>query len=86
MQGLFTAMVVGLTDDLKKTGVRMGMVFSVTSLALLTGPPLAGALVQRADGQYLDAQMWAGSVIFVGALVLVGARISKTGFRLMVRM
>lgn len=86
MQGLFAAMVASLTDDLKKSGVRMGMIFSVTSLALLTGPPLAGALIQRGHGKYLDAQMWAGTVILVGALTLVGARISKTGFRLMVRM
>lgn len=50
MQGLFAAMVASLTDDVKKTGVRMGMIFSVTSLALLTGPPLAGALVQRDGG------------------------------------
>ena len=86
MQGLFAAMVASLTDDLKKTGVRMGMIFSVTSVALLTGPPLAGALIQQESGNYLQAQMWAGTVILAGSLVLTGARISKTGFRLMVRM
>ena len=86
MQGLFAAMVSSLTDDLKKTGVRMGMIFSVTSVALLTGPPLAGALIQRGSGRYLEAQIWAGTVILAGSLVLTGARISKTGFRLMVRM
>ena len=86
MQGLFAAMVASLTDDVKKTGVRMGMIFSTTSFALLTGPPLAGALIQRDGGRYLGAQMWAGSVILVGGLVLAGARVSKTGFRFMERM
>ena len=86
MQGLFAAMVSSLTDDLKKAGVRMGMIFSVTSVALLTGPPLAGALIQRGSGRYLEAQIWAGTMILAGSLVLTGARISKTGFRLMVRM
>ncbi|KAL8786672.1 MAG: hypothetical protein Q9195_008108 [Heterodermia aff. obscurata] len=86
MQGLFAAMVSSLTDDLKKTGVRMGMIFSVTSVALLTGPPLAGALIQRADGRYLAAQIWAGTMILAGSLVLTGARVSKTGFRFIVRM
>ena len=86
MQGLFAAMVASLTDDLKRAGVRMGMIFSVTSLALLTGPPLAGAMIQKDNGKYIDAQMWAGTVILAGSLVLTGARISKTGFRLMVRM
>lgn len=86
MQGLFPAMIAGLTTNLKKAGVRMGMIFSVTSIAILTGPPLAGALIQRDDGHYLGAQMWAGTVILADAFVLAGARISKTGFKLKVRM
>ena len=86
MQGLFVAMIAALTTDLKKSGTRMGMVFSVTSIAVLTGPPLGGALIQRDDGKYLHAQMWAATAIIAGALVLLGARISKTGFKLMVRM
>ena len=86
MQGLFAAMIAGLTTDLKRTGVRMGMIFSITSIAVLTGPPLGGALIQRDSGKYPKAQMWAATVILAGGLVLVGARISKTGFKLMVRM
>lgn len=86
MQGLFPAMAASLTTDLKKAGVRMGMIFSVTSIAVLTGPPLAGALIQQNDGRYVDAQAWAGSVIFCGGLFLCGARLSKTGFRLKARM
>lgn len=86
MQGLFPTMVASLTKDLQKAGVRMGMIFSVTSLAVLTGPPLAGALIERQNGHYLDAQMWAGTVILCGGLVLCGARVSLTGFKLLVRM
>ncbi|KAL8826354.1 MAG: hypothetical protein Q9191_003853 [Dirinaria sp. TL-2023a] len=86
MQGLFAAMIAGLTTDLKRTGVRMGMIFSVTSIAVLTGPPLGGALIQRDNGCYLNAQMWAATVIVAGGLVLTMARISRTGFKLMVRM
>ena len=46
IQSLFPATVSSLTTDLKKAGVRMGMVFSIVSLACLTGPPIAGALIQ----------------------------------------
>ncbi|KAI9881175.1 MAG: hypothetical protein M1830_007153 [Pleopsidium flavum] len=53
IQSLFPATVASLTTDLKKAGVRMGMVFSVVSFACLTGPPLAGALVQKDNGGYL---------------------------------
>ena len=79
-------MVASLTDDAQKQGVRMGMIFSVSSVALLTGPPLAGAVIQKENGEYLGAQMWAGSVLLAGSLILAGARVSKTGFRFMVRM
>ena len=37
--GLFPATLASLTDDLRKTGTRMGMVFTIISFACLTGPP-----------------------------------------------
>jgi hypothetical protein len=66
---------------LKKAGVRLGMVFSVVSFAALTGPPLAGALIQQNDGKYLYAQMWAGTSMMAGFLTLVAARIAKAGWK-----
>ncbi|KAL8695209.1 MAG: hypothetical protein Q9218_000247 [Villophora microphyllina] len=79
IQSLFPATTSSLTTDLKKTGVRMGMIFSIVSFACLTGPPLAGALIQVRHGSYLYAQMFAGSVMFCGCLTLVAARLAKTG-------
>ena len=61
IQALFPATLSSLTTDMKKAGVRMGMVFSVVSFASLTGPPLAGALIQKENGRYLYAQMFAVS-------------------------
>lgn len=86
IQSLFPATLSSLTTDLKKAGVRMGMVFSVVSFAGLTGPPLAGALVQKDNGGYLYAQMFAGTVMMCGCLTLVCARIAKTGLRFKQRM
>lgn len=82
IQALFPATLSSLTTDLKKAGVRMGMVFSVVSFATLTGPPLAGALIQKDQGRYLHAQMFAGSVILCGCLTLVASRIARTGLKL----
>ncbi|GME48726.1 Major facilitator superfamily [Neofusicoccum parvum] len=56
IQSLFPAACASLTTDLKKMGVRTGMCFSVVSVACLTGPPIAGALIQRHDGGYLISQ------------------------------
>ena len=81
IQSLFPATLSSLTTDLKKAGVRMGMVFSVISFACLTGPPLAGALIQRKDGGYLYAQMFAGTAFMGGCATLVAARVVKKGWR-----
>ena len=37
--GLFPATLASLTEDLRKTGTRMGMGFTIISFACLTGPP-----------------------------------------------
>ncbi|CAI7608975.1 unnamed protein product [Penicillium manginii] len=79
IQSLFPATLSTLTTDLKKTGVRMGMVLSVVAVAALIGSPIAGALVQLDDGGYLYAQMFMGSAIIAGTLTLIAARIVKVG-------
>ena len=80
IQSLFPATLASLTSDLKKTGIRMGMVFSVVSFACLTGPPLAGILIQKRHGSYLYAQIFAGSVMLGGCVFLLACRISKDGW------
>lgn len=79
IQSLFPATLSTLTTDLKKTGVRMGMVLSVVAVAALIGSPIAGALVSSDDGQYLYAQMFMGSAIIAGTVTLIGARVCKVG-------
>lgn len=74
IQGMFPATTAGLTKDLSKSGVRIGMIFSIISVASLTGPPLAGKLVVVAHGSYIGAQIWAGVCLVIGALFLIAAR------------
>ncbi|KAL4864983.1 major facilitator superfamily domain-containing protein [Aspergillus spectabilis] len=77
IQSLFPATLSSLTTDLKKMGARMGMIMSVVGVAALIGSPIAGALVEHGDGDYLYAQMFMGSVILAGALSLMAARVAK---------
>ncbi|KAJ0417183.1 major facilitator superfamily domain-containing protein [Aspergillus carlsbadensis] len=79
IQSLFPATLSTLTTDLKKMGARMGMVMSVVGIAALIGSPIAGALVERGDGDYLYAQMFMGSVILAGTMFLIAARMAKIG-------
>ncbi|MCJ1341413.1 hypothetical protein MMC09_006709 [Bachmanniomyces sp. S44760] len=83
---LFPAVITSITKDISKTGIRLGMVFTVVSFAVLTGPPLAGALILKDDGGYLYAQMFAGTVLMCSCLMLIAARISETGLKVVVRM
>ncbi|KAI9811784.1 MAG: hypothetical protein M1826_003095 [Phylliscum demangeonii] len=79
IQSLFPATISSLTPDPAHAGVRMGMVFSLVSFACLTGPPIAGALIQRDQGRYRGAQLFAASALAAGGLVLVAARVALTG-------
>ena len=80
VQGLWPGSLAALTEDVTKVGTRMGMGFSICSISLLTGPPIGGALVTRDNGDYLYSQMWAGSMLLVGTIILLAARILKTGW------
>ena len=75
IQSLFPAALVGFSDDASRDGVRIGMVFSIVSVATVSGPPLAGQLIEMDGGGYLGVQMWGGSTLMVSAAVLVLARI-----------
>ncbi|KAL8712440.1 MAG: hypothetical protein Q9220_003288 [cf. Caloplaca sp. 1 TL-2023] len=79
VQSLFPAALSSLTIDLQKTGVRMGMVFSMVSLFCLTGPSIAGSLIKTDHGRYVHAQVFAGISMLAGSAFLVASRLSKTG-------
>ena len=84
-QGIFVGSLASLTKDLSKTGTRFGMVCSILAFASLTGPPIAGGLIQSEEGRYLGAQVWGGTVVVLGAFTVGLARVYKTGWRLGVK-
>ncbi|KAI9150137.1 MFS-type transporter dbaD [Paramyrothecium foliicola] len=79
IQSLFNAALSSLTTDPRKAGVRMGMVFTIVSFAVLTGPPIAGAAIRAAGGSYVGAQVFAGTVLAVGCGFLVAAKVLHPG-------
>ena len=58
-------------------GTRVGMGFTIISFACLTGPPIAGALIQVKGGQFLAAQIFGGVTIVVGTSILFLARVHQ---------
>jgi MFS family permease len=78
VQGLFPAGLSSLTTDLRKQGTRMGMVFTIVSFAVLTGPPIAGSLISAAGGKFWAAHTFAGLSLLVGTVFLAASRLQKT--------
>ena len=62
---LFAPALLSLIEDFNQIGIRLGMAFLVTSLAVLTGNPINGALLAR-YGFYAP-------IIYSGVFVCVGA-------------
>lgn len=54
------------------------MVFTIVSFAVLTGPPIAGQLIQKKGGEYQYAQIFAGADMLAGCSLLCAARFSKS--------
>ncbi|KAI4917992.1 hypothetical protein J4E90_002372 [Alternaria incomplexa] len=82
IQALWPAVIGSMSQerDLKKSGVRMGMAFTVVSISSFTGPPLAGAIIQSHNGNYTYANVWAGLSFFVGGCLLLATRVSLVGW------
>lgn len=78
IQSLFPAACASLATDVKKMGVSTGMCFSFVSLACLTGPPIAGALIQRDNGGYLYAQLFGGVALMGGTFTLMAAKFVRS--------
>lgn len=86
VQGLFPAVLSSLTTDLRKAGTRMGMVFTIVAFAVLTGPPLDGALIQADGGDYKGAQEFAGACLAIGTSLLAVCRWKKSRGKFWVKM
>ena len=78
IQGLFPAGLSALTDDPRKRGTRIGMVFTVVSFATLTGPPISGALIQAAGGRFVGAQSFAGGCLLLGMAFMIAAKLARS--------
>ncbi|KAI1171028.1 MFS general substrate transporter [Nemania sp. FL0916] len=84
-QGMFLGSLASLTNDSRKMGTRIGMVHTIVGFATLAGPPIAGAIIDSSGGRYTYAQIYAGLTILVSSGFFIGARYSKTGPHLMVK-
>ncbi|KAK0656870.1 major facilitator superfamily domain-containing protein [Cercophora newfieldiana] len=70
---LTPTVIVALSPDMSRVGVRMGMGFVVTGTSLLIGTPIAGAIVKG----YTDAN-WKGTIAYGAAGLFVATVLYAT--------
>jgi MFS family permease len=78
-QSLFPTTIAALSNDITKTGTRLGMSFTAIGFSALVGGPIAGAIV-KAEGGYVGVICWASVSTLVGALLIGWARACKHGW------
>jgi len=70
-----------LSPNVREIGSRMGLSMMFVSIAVLTGNPIAGALVQANNGGYLYLQIFAASCMMIGTGLFIATRISLQGLK-----
>lgn len=80
--GMVPALLSQITDDVSKTGVRQGVLYTCLSIATLTGSPIAGAILNRQHGSYWGLQTFAGAMMVASVLFFIAARVVLGGMSL----
>ncbi|KAH7031621.1 riboflavin transporter MCH5 [Microdochium trichocladiopsis] len=79
MVALPAVTLASITRDLSRIGTRLGMSSLLNAFGSLIGPPAAGAILDRAGGDYIPVQVFAGVAVIACSVVLVALRVSVTG-------
>lgn len=73
---LLPTVVVSLSPDPRAYGTRMGMSFGIGSFGVLIGNPIAGTILNVAEGKFARAQYFAASTMLGGATLFLLARLA----------
>ncbi|KAI1302891.1 major facilitator superfamily domain-containing protein [Xylaria venustula] len=83
-QCLFPSTVARITPRLDTFGTRLGMAFSVSAVASLTGPPIGGAIQTDSGGGFRAPQIWAATVTLLSFVLFTSLRLHMGGLNLKV--
>jgi predicted MFS family arabinose efflux permease len=76
--------MISITKDLRDLGTRLGMCFSIASIALLIGTPIGGAILNDTH-HFLGLQLFCGGCLIASAIILAVLRFVCSGPRLFVK-
>lgn len=90
--GISSGAVIGLApvlianiSPIKELGFRMGTIMAIASVATLTSPPIAGAIVAADDGRYTFACVFSGLSFLVAVLGIALLRGRLSGWMFWVK-
>lgn len=73
---LLPTVVASLSPDPRSYGTRMGMSFGIGSFGILVGNPIAGKILNVAEGKFGAAQYFAASTMLGGAVLFSICRLA----------
>lgn len=73
-----------MTQDVRELGTRLGMVFAVTSIGLLIGTPIGGAIINTSES-YLGVQLFTACCLITASGFFLTLRLMRTGVKFRVR-
>ena len=79
---IIPAMVATLSD-VRDLGVRTGSLYAISSIGVLIGSPIAGAIVNAEHGGYSGLKIFCGVFLLAGTMFAIFSRTTQSGFKLM---
>lgn len=75
--------LIAQISDIREIGARTGTAFAFQSFGVLTGSPIASAIVDARGGDYLGLQLFCGFSILASSVVFASARhVQAGGFKI----
>ncbi|GAB1310580.1 Aspyridones efflux protein apdF [Madurella fahalii] len=72
---IIPSVIVGLSPDMGRVGTRMGMSFVVSGVAILTGTPIAGAILgNETDAEWLGTMLYSAFGLLLATLLYATSR------------
>jgi predicted MFS family arabinose efflux permease len=74
------AALVAQISDVRELGARIGLMYAVSSIGVLVGSPIAGAIVTSQNGGFSGLKIFAGVTLLASAVFVTLSRVYQAGW------
>jgi MFS family permease len=79
--GLGPVLIMSISP-MKEVGLRMGTIFAVAGVGVLTSPPIGGAIAAANEGSYVYPAVFSGVNYFIALITIIYLRGRIAGWKL----